>query len=105
MNPTLNRLTALAFLPACGLLALAAGHAGGATITLDSQPIPGGYRLTATEEVSSCFILQTSTTLAQLTPLAMDMGAGGAVWDVPADLATTYLDTFSRHKLNSRQTT
>jgi hypothetical protein len=62
---------------------LTAGPAAqAATITLSSQPIPGGLRLTATEEVSSYFILQSSASLTGLLPRAMDMGAGGAIWDV-----------------------
>ena len=61
---------------------LSAPVAEAATISVSSQPIPGGLRLTATEEVSSYFILQSSATLTGLAPRAMDMGAGGAIWDV-----------------------
>lgn len=60
-----------------------AGKLAAATITLSSQPIAGGYRLTATEEVSTYFVLQASGDLRAFAPIAMDMGAGGAVWEVP----------------------
>ncbi len=73
-------------LPLCRSVAFfivtAHNPATAATITLSPQPIPGGYRLTASEEVSSYFVLQSSANLHTFGPIAMDMGAGGAVWDV-----------------------
>jgi hypothetical protein len=47
-------------------------EAEAATITISSQPIPNSVRLTASEEVSSYFILQSASSLTGLVPSDYD---------------------------------
>ena len=86
-------------IPALLALVLIAGsQAQAATLTLSMQPITDGYQLTATGEVGTYLILQSSTDLTTFYPVQMEtvtpQGSVGFAILAPRDIATGQLRQF-----------